>query len=131
MPDAAQTLAQCSGNAQSKVFVCFPDDENVPDQLLEKILAAVNLKFPEDLLILRKTPNEPFSFSALMSRVQLEKILVFGLAPQQLGLQIIVHNYQPFQLNNCTFLFADDLKIIAADKLLKVRLWEALKHIFQ
>ena len=128
--DPKNIIDQCSGNAQKGIFICYPTTDESMANFLTKILSAVKLNLKADVLILTKTPDNDFSFSPLAKELGIQKAIFFGQSPQTVGLQINCPKYQPFQLNDCLFLFADDLASISANQQLKKLLWNALKEIF-
>jgi len=128
--DTQSIINQCSGNAQKGIFICYPTSDEVMVDFLTKILSAVKLNLKKDVFILEKTPDNDFSFSSFAKEVGIQKAILFGVAPQTIGLQINPQNYKPFTLNDCLFLFADELATISANQQLKKLLWNALKEIF-
>ncbi len=128
--DTKNIIRQCSGNAQKGIFICYPTNDETMADFLAKILSAVKLDLKTDVLVLGKTPDNDFSFSSFGKEMSIQKAILFGVAPQTLGLQVNPQKYQPFNLNDCLFLFADDLTTISANQQLKKSLWTALKEIF-
>ena len=123
-------INQCSGNAQKGIFICYPTSDEGMVDFLTKILSAVKLDLKTEVFVLTKTPDNNFSFSTFAKEVGIQKAILFGLSPQTIGLQINCPKYQPFKLNDCLFLFADELANISAQQSLKKLLWAALKEVF-
>lgn len=128
--DTKNIISQCSGNTQKGIFISYSTSDETMVDFLAKILSAVELDLQSDVLILRKTPNNDFSFSSFSQEINIQKVVLFGIPPQSIGLQINYQKYQPINRNNCLFLFADELATISANQQLKKLLWNALKEIF-
>ena len=59
----------------------------------------------------------------------------FGMQPKQVGLNGAIPLYHPIQLNNITFIFADELSAIYTErqeggKKMSGALWNVLKSLF-
>lgn len=104
----------------------FPPSEK---QLLEKILGAVKANMAEVQII--HAQSEPFSFTALQNRMAFNKLIVFGLKPAALGLNIRLGSYQLTQFRESQLLFADGLNLIATDVKRKTYLWRTLQKMFE
>lgn len=128
--DTKDMLPQCSGNAEKGIFICYPTTDESMVDFLTKILSAVKLDLQKDVLVLSKTMDNNFSFSSFAKEQGIEKAIFFGTTPQTIGLQINCPQYKPFTLNDCLFLFGDELTTISANQQLKKLLWNALKEVF-
>lgn len=58
-------------------------------------------------------------------------VLLFGVAPEEIGLPLHFPHFQVQPFNHITYLSSPSLDKIEADKLLKTQLWTSLKSIFQ
>jgi DNA polymerase III psi subunit len=118
--------------ATQRIFIVYLDEAR-PELVvfLNKITAALQLDIKKDCVVLSvpEVADLP-SFSLLSQRNMFEKIIVFGLLPAQFGLHIQSVLYQPFELQQHTFLFADKLSKIESDKNLKSALWTRLQALF-
>ncbi len=128
--DTKTIIDQCSGNAQNGIFICYSTTDESMVDFLAKILSAVKLDLKKDVLVLSKTMDNHFSFSGFAKEVGIQKAIFFGTTPQTIGLQINCPKYKPFVLNDCLFLFGDELTTISANQPLKKLLWNALKEVF-
>ena len=128
--DTKVIIDQCNGNAQNGIFICYPITDEPMVDFLAKILSAVKLDLNKDVLVLSKTTDNNFSFSGFAKELGIQKAIFFGTAPQTIGLQINCPKYKPFELNDCLFLFGDELTKISANQQLKKLLWNALKEVF-
>ena len=130
LSDTQKLIGQCTGNADKGIFISYPTNDEPMIDFLAKILSAVKLDLHSDVLILRKTPNNDFSFSSFSQEINIQKVILFGIHPQAIGLQINYQKYHPIKLNDCLFVFADELTAISANQQLKKLLWNALKEVF-
>ena len=128
--DPSEVLQKCSGNSERGVFIGYLEKDRALKPFLEKIFSAVHLDIQKEVLVLEKTPDLPVSFSRLSFPKPIQKALLFGIPPSEIGLQINSTPYQPISFLNTQFLFADDLEIIHKSQPLKKQLWEALQQMF-
>ncbi len=128
--DTNRILAACTGNPDKGIFLCYKAADKSMQPFLAKILSAVKLDLQADTLTLEKTADNDFSFSTLAKDQTIYKALFFGINPKTVGLHLNFQKYQPFTVNGCLYLFADDLKSISENQDLKRLLWGALQSIF-
>lgn len=129
--DTDTIVAACTGNPDKGIFLSYHAADKSMEPFLAKILGAVKLDLQADVLTLEKTIDNDFSFSALSKAQTIYKALFFGIDPKTVGLNVNFQKYQPFTVNGCLFLFADDLKSISENQALKKALWGALQTIFK
>ncbi|MEK7255112.1 MAG: hypothetical protein AAB316_10235, partial [Bacteroidota bacterium] len=78
------------------------------------------------------TPEkQPFSFTELSRRWDLQRGIFFGFTPAQAGFNFQAQLYRLVRLSGKTYLFVDDLAKIQADAGLKKLLWEGMKEMFE
>lgn len=107
------------------------DEDLDPSNLLflEKILKAVNLNIDGvDLLNLHGVQN--VDFAELLRGKYINHFITFGVPFERLHLDIMMDRYAPVRFEGITFLMADSLPTIEADRNLKKRLWDALQRVF-
>ena len=107
------------------------DEELDPSNLLflEKILKAVNLNIDGvDLLNLHGVHD--VDFAELLRGKYIHHFITFGVPFERLHLDIMMDRYAPVRFEGITFLMADSLPTIEADRNLKKRLWDALQRVF-
>ncbi len=122
-----------TGNNAKSILVLAAENQGLSDGLLEfmsKILQAVKIHFPQDIALLKSTHQASFSFIQIAREVPVSKILSFGLPAGQLGLHWRYSLYSPLHKLDRTFLFAERLSLIQADKQRKMLLWKALQQMF-
>ena len=134
-PDLKNFREHLSGDNQAHVLVGFLNEQQASlVDFLEKIIGATQLNLQKDCLILRgrlegdkmALPN----FSDLKNERGIQKAVLFGIRPQDLGLNIAAPLYYPFVFNGCVFLFAEKLSAIETSKDKKGALWTCLQQIF-
>ncbi|MFK8005945.1 MAG: hypothetical protein AB8H03_06225 [Saprospiraceae bacterium] len=134
-----EMLKKCSGSNQKKLLVVFNKNDESEERLefLKKILAAAKFDIEKDILLLKITPKETFSFIALRTKIAqthssggIDNLLIFGFEPKHFGLNLEVQKYVPFHFYENGFLFADGLSMIENDKALKGALWGGMKTLF-
>lgn len=139
LKETLEILKKCIGSNQKKLLVVFNENDESEERLefLKKILAAAKFDIKEDILLLKITPKEAFSFIALRTKVAqthpssgIDNLMVFGFEPKYFGLNLEVQKYVPFHFYENGFLFADGLSMIENDKALKGALWGGMKELF-
>jgi len=139
LKEPLEILKKCKGSNQKKLLVVFNENDESEEHLefLKKILAAAKFDIKEDILLLKVTPKEAFSFIALRTKVAqthssggIDNLLVFGFEPKHFGLNLDVQKYMPLHFYESGFLFADGLSMIENDKALKGALWNGMKSLF-
>jgi len=132
-PEAADFAESCSGNnAKHVLLVLHTQEQNERlQELLKKIMAAVQVDLINDALLLSVEPNHPYSFAQLARNHTIEKVLLFGTPLQQLGLHFELPPYWLTEVQGRQFLFVDDLDTISQDKKRKAALWKCLQELFE
>lgn len=137
LQEPKEILEKCRGSNQKKLLVVFNKLDENPERLefLTKILGAAKFDIENDILLLKLTEKEAFSFITLRTKAadrfgDIDNMLVFGFLPSHFGLNLEVQKYQPFHFYKCGFLFADALSVLEKDKSLKGALWQGMKSLF-
>ncbi len=107
-------------------------EEGFPEaskDLLEKILKAVKVDMSEVVMVYAK--NQDCSFRFLRDQFHNDKLIVFGLKPAAIGLNIRLGLYQLIDFRGCQILLADDLTRVAQDVKRKTYLWRNLQKMFE
>ncbi len=112
------------------IAVLYRDEASVDTTFLEKILSAVGLRLHKDVLFLPLFQEDFIPMGRLLKSKQPNTVMVFGATPFQLGLQVAASRYEPSKLGGATFLWADALSVLEADRHLKSQLWNAMKVLF-
>lgn len=121
-----------SGGFAKQVFIVSkaPAVPGAHHDFLKKILAAVQINLEKDTLFAEIPVGEPLSLLPACKQKQAGHILVFGLAPEQLGVAAEIPLYQPRQFYGLYLLFADSLAELEPDRVKKGQLWQAMQHMF-
>lgn len=132
---ANDQIPEVISNNQSKIFnslVVFESEteDEVLENLLTKILTAVNLEIKKDVCLLSLTAENAFSFVRIKTKSNIEKVILFGVPPIKLGINLDLKLYQPILFQDCLFLLAHSLQVINADKSKKLQLWNCLQEIY-
>jgi hypothetical protein len=99
-------------------------------QFLTSVLDACKLSMASVALVNleRETHRTP---AAIADELGSRFVLAFGIDPASLGAPMVFPDYQVQPHGERTYLGADALSAITADRNLKGRLWSCLKQIFQ
>ncbi len=131
VPEISQMQNALVGENSKHILLAYNDDysEDI-ETFLGKIMASVQVNMLSDCLILRGGSDialPPFSQLAIAHIIK--TVVIFGIKPQDLGLNVEPLLYEPFMLNGYTFVFANPLSKINTPETKKA-LWECLKKIF-
>lgn len=110
-------------------------DESALEAFLDKVLQAVGLRLSIDVLLIKVTQGDAYSFSRFSRRYPLRQALIFGVEAQDLGLHFQLPLYQPVTVGGATFLRAHGLAEILEERRQGGRekagqLWKALQELF-
>ena len=133
IPELSEISAMLSGKNQKHILIGFTDENNPEmDAFLDKIMTAATLHIPTDCLLLKRLGDEALpSFSQMQNKNTINKAVLFGISPKDLGLKITPPQYSLIDFNHCTFLFVDNLSKINTSPELKKDLWLCLKEMFK
>jgi len=136
--DAADTSAMANisflGDNLKKIAIIVKSDEAIylPDDdlnFLLGIITACKLSMA-DVALINVEKNAGLSYTLITNQIKAEKIFLFGLQPQALGLPLQFPHYQLQQFNNQVYLSSVSLAVLQHDKAEKMKLWNCLKKIF-
>jgi len=99
-------------------------NENV---LMNKILEAVGLSL-EKVLIVSKPAID---INLIWRYLKINKCLLFGIKPKNVGLHIDINNYLPTNFNDKILLLSDSIEALQKHSENKKLLWKALQNIFK
>jgi hypothetical protein len=124
--------AQLDGDNARQVLVGFFDEQSVEQEdYLKKIIGAAKLNLLEDCLILRGSLDTKFpSVANLKTAHLIQKAVLFGINPLDLGLNLVIPPYQPTVFGGTTFLFVDKLSVVEGSKERRAALWACLQRLF-
>ena len=95
----------------------------------------MKISLKEDILLLKLTKGENISFASLSRAYPLQYVLLFGINPQQLGLQLLLPPGQAVPFGPAVFLHTYSLMEIfeernAGQRPKSAELWRSLKQLF-
>ena len=104
--------------------VCYYAEDMPAEEknLLEKILAAVNIELKQSLIHNVKVPNDEI-------RIEASKYLCFGSKAHQI-MEPDAEYYHVIEKDQYTIMLADELKVIKENVDLKKKLWSGLQKMF-
>ncbi len=126
-------FAHASGEfARQLLVISLADPQAASNNrfFLTKVLSAAQLNLDQDALFVELPAGQPIGLLMDARQKKPDHILVFGIEASQLGLNMSIQAYQPFDFRQMTFLFADALPVLEQNKEKKGLLWTALKSMF-
>lgn len=122
------------GKNMRHIAILVNDDSNLYLQdsqldFLMGILAACKLTIA-DVALVNNAKNPGISYQQLTEQLQSEKIFLFDVKPDQIGLPVSFPDYQVQRFNNQQYLSSPSLPALENDRMEKSKLWTCLKQIF-
>lgn len=118
------------------IFSCPEEEEKELTPYLQKILTALGVQMDEDTHYLNLTAGNEINLSHFLQHSATKKILLFGIQPHLLSLNIQIPPYTVFPFLGYKWLWADPLGDIFAERNQTTRpkaaaLWTALNILKQ
>lgn len=117
------------------IIVRFPGEAFLPEnhlQLLTKMLGACKLNLGDVAIV--NDATQPVKLPVLKEQLSPRCVLLFGVAPDEAGLPLAFPTFKDQEYAGTTYLHTPSLEALNRDteegKLLKRKLWECLKKIF-
>ncbi len=125
------------GKGGRGIFIAYELSSSQKERLdyLNKILAAAKIDMEQDVNILAVPPESSIQLKTTAFNSTPRYVLLFGVKPQQLGLNYVLPTYNPVTYQGTTYLWVDSLASIQEERLAGKNqkagaLWLALKQIF-
>ncbi len=114
------------------ILVKYEDVLYLPEKefaFLTNILSACKLSM-DDIGILNIQINAIADFQSLIKKLPCNIILMFGISSTEIGVPMLIPNYQVQTYNEHTFLSALTLATLEQDVAEKKKLWTSLQKLF-
>lgn len=98
---------------------------------IKKVMQAVALEPGKNAYLIGVDTTKKIPSFDYLTAPMIQFILVFGILPTTLGLQLKAPVYLPFTFGNKTFIFTEDLSNLQQDKEKKGLLWKALQAAYK
>ena len=130
LPERDFDLGRFKGKNSKQLLVVGQSEEiKTHFDLLSKILRAVEFDIEEDAHLLPLNQNESIALFSSVEIIKYDRILLFGLKAEQLGLAVELHP-GIHRLEAITLIAVPSLERIASDEKLKRSFWQVLKTEF-
>ncbi len=113
---------------QTLILINKPDETHL--DFLSKILGAIQYDITKDVLLIAIEQKTQINLTSILKNVDISKVILFDIAPNDVGLNCRLPNYFPLEINERSFLLADSLSQISKNKVKKKDLWIALQKMF-
>ena len=130
-PENSYDEEDLSGNNQKRILVVSTENKlnNIHLALLEKILSAKNINLKEDIILLNLPDEAKVNISRLIREKHIKHLIIFGVQPKHLGINVQWKLYQSIKLGNLNMLVSHNLDDLANNQELKRSLWLQLKNM--
>lgn len=125
-------LSVKGANEKHLLIVIRTDDFTDRSQMfLAKVMGAAKFDLDRDVAIVSLGEGEGMNFVHLRKQHHFKHCIIFGLKPQELGLNFNIDLYRPKNYLSCDFLFAHSLeKLQTTEIAYKGALWKCLQALF-
>ncbi len=130
-------LDHLRGRGKQKILLVYASgpEAELDVSYAERIIGAVKLSLDEDMYLLPWREKADYSLSGLLRQLQIDRVLVFGVEPADLGLHFQAPRFLPIRVDGRTFLFSCSLTRLrnnreAGNRENAVKLWNALQQMF-
>jgi DNA polymerase III psi subunit len=132
IPPQKDLLLSRKGNNKKKLLVLTPTNlSGTEHSLLRNILQAIGYDLEDDCLHCMLEPGFRYPLGNTAEQDDFKTCLAFGLAPEDLGLQIQPLPYRFFRLGGISICFSTGFSELQTNKKEKQALWSALKDYFK
>jgi DNA polymerase III psi subunit len=130
LPDLKNSLSQVHGKGLRQLLVVcdnstFTDDD---ETTLKKLIGAIKHDFENDIYLIYVNKQQNIHLSSL--NLPIEKVLCFGVKPEEIGLNINEMMYTILDFENLQILFSDSIQTINSTPSKKSELWQLLQQMF-
>lgn len=129
--DAALHLAHGMPSARvaivTRAYSAYQSSDD--PELIQKLFSALKLDL-NDVCIIDYDNQQAKSWKHIGPLLEAEYVLLFGLIPKDLGLNLRVFKNKWFPFSGKHLIFTDDLYEMVTDKQMKIPFWNALKPVF-
>lgn len=110
------TLPKAIGQGEKRVMIIVNESEN-QDKLdfVYSVFAPLDFQ-PGDVFVILVTTSEIPGFAQLSRNYDFDRLILFGVNPAQLGVQILPKPYLPIKLLKKELLFADEVDVFLEEK---------------
>jgi len=95
-------------------------------QTLGQILNAIKYNL-EDSCLLKLADSVDTSISLYLNKYNIKRVICFGIAPNDLGLQITAGAYRLIEMEGLKLVFSHKIADLNADKQKKIKLWNVIQ----
>ncbi len=120
------------GSEDKSFWVCLEEKEfENPETMtfLGRVLDAALPHWQKKICLWKIPDKEKVQFGAALAAANAKTIVVFGVTPDQMGLQITHHLFRPFEWMGHRILFSKSLEIVSGDQETKKNLWMSLQSL--
>lgn len=118
------------GQCLTVVLMKTTESSEKDQALLIKMLGAVKRSMEETMIITIADEDLGHGISGVFDSSQIKQILVFGISPIDIGLNISVRLYHLLNIGDKRIIFSHGLPTITQKPEYKKPLWEALQQAF-
>ena len=133
MPQKKDEGVRYLGDNQKNITILVKNKElpflnDTEFNFLSSVLAACKLSIADVAIV--NLENNISNPEELTSDLNSKVVLLFDVTPSEINLPINFPHFQVQQFNKRTYLYAPTFSFIENDKAVKIKLWQALKTIF-
>lgn len=122
-----------SGVGKKKMMLIARQDdlEQGGMELLSNIMQAIKYTIAEDCyLAALPTGDDTYAIGGLMRSLSIKDVIIFGVNPKHLGMNIHARLYQVQKFENYTFLLSHKVTEMSGNRGFKLSLWQCLQALY-
>ncbi|MCH2022846.1 MAG: hypothetical protein MK207_10250 [Saprospiraceae bacterium] len=127
-PNTESSTFHIKENRNKDIVVASKSISEEEMNFLDQVIKAVGKKIDTDVFVIKNLNLIPYK--QLTDLLSFKKLLVFGMQPKEIGLQVSINPYQIFSFDKRLILFCHSLNDISRDNNKKKQLWEKLQIMF-
>lgn len=137
LPTDSGALPRLEGENAREILLLFKKDEDPAiKEFLLRMMRAAGVELNKDTYFAGIEQGFEPSFAQLWHLVPFQKLLIFGIKPQAIGLHLEYTLYQPIVFRDKTILISDCLRDLSEERARNGKersgaLWAAMKEIFK
>ncbi len=130
IPEFNQNTPKIEGNGlRSLLVITEADNYDTNEEItLKKLVSAIKFDFDNDIYFIKISKNELISLSNLP--IKYSEMIVFGLLPEQIGLNIEYRMYEILPFEHSRIMMSDSIRQMNAIPQNKQQLWVKLQEMF-
>lgn len=126
----SQRTNSFEGDAKNQMMIVVKSEDLSPEnrKTVSDILNAIKYNL-EDSCLITLNSTSTTNLNNTIRQYDINRILCFGIAPKDVGLQLITNEYQLVEMDNLKLVFSHSIGDLNSDKKKKIALWKTIQGL--